>query len=43
MSMNAAPGSMIAMKMQLVQIRLETSTAHARQALLEMDGHVQVQ
>ncbi|XP_068733542.1 uncharacterized protein [Montipora capricornis] len=41
-SMNAAPGAMIAMKMQLVQIRLETSTAHARQALLEMDGHVQM-
>ena len=43
MSMNAAPGSMIAMKMQLVQIQLQTSTAHASQALLEMDGHVQVQ
>ena len=43
MLMNAAPGSMIAMKMQLVQIRLETSTAHARQALLVMDVHVQVQ
>ena len=43
MSMNAEPGAMIAMKMQLVQIRLETSTAHASQALLEMDGHVQVQ
>ncbi|XP_068684957.1 retinoschisin-like [Montipora foliosa] len=37
MSMNAAPVSMIAIKMQLVQIQLETSTAHASQALLEMD------
>ncbi|XP_068671481.1 fibrillin-1-like [Montipora foliosa] len=43
MSMNAAPVSMIAMKIQLVRIRLETSTAHASQALLKMDGHVQVQ
>ena len=41
--MNAAPGSMIAIKMQLVQIRLETSAAHASQGLLEMEGHVQVQ
>ena len=41
--MNTAPGSMIAMKMQLVQIRLEASTAHASQALLEMDDHLQVQ